>query len=269
MKVAVTGASGFIGRTLTDALRAQGHDARALKDVADLAGVEALVHLAGVADPRSPQRDLQRFNVDLAARAGRTAAAAGVRMIFMSSAKVHGEHSSTVLSEASPLVPRTPYALSKARAEEALREIPDLSLTVLRPPLVYGAAVRGTFLVLMRVLARGIPLPLAGIENRRSFVYVENLAHAVMATLNGPTGTYLVSDDGALSSTALCTMLGRELGRPARLFAAPAVLHGLIPRALTSSMVLDDRLVRLTLDWKPPYSVEEGLRRTARWYHSR
>jgi nucleoside-diphosphate-sugar epimerase len=79
----------------------------------------------------------------------------------------------------------------------------------------------------------------------------------------------LVSDDGALSSTALCRMLGRALGRPARLFAAPPVLHGLIPRALTSSMVLDDRLVRLTLDWKPPYSVEEGLRRTARWYHSR
>ena len=269
MKVAVSGASGFIGRALTDALGAHGYETHALKDVRDLAGAHALVHLAGVADPRSSKSDLQRFNVDLAERAGRAAAAAGVPMIFMSSAKVHGEYANDVITETSPLAPMTAYGLSKARAEDALQAIPGLSLTVLRPPLVYGVAVRGSFLSLMRVLAWRIPLPLAGLENRRSLIYVANLADAVLALLGKPGGIYLVSDDSALSMAELCRMLARELGRSARLFKAPAPALRLMPRAFTTSMVLDDRNIRRTVGWKPPYSVEEGLRRTAQWYRNR
>jgi nucleoside-diphosphate-sugar epimerase len=261
MKIALTGASGFIGRALTDALRVAGHEA-----VADLRGAQALVHLAAIAHRRGvAASELRRVNVGLATDAGRSAAAAGVPMIFMSSVKVHGETSDTPLRETSPIAPRDAYARSKARAEEALRTIPGLRLTVLRPPLVYGPAVKANFLALMRAIARGMPLPLAGIENRRSLIYVGNLCDAILACLGAKDKTYLISDGAPVSTPQLCRALGAALGRPARLFPVP----WLPGKALTASLEVDDAAIRSELGWKPPYSFGEGLRLTAAWYRNR
>lgn len=261
MKISVTGASGFIGRALMDVLPLAGHET-----VPDLRGAEALVHLAAIAHRRGvDERELRRVNVGLAVDAGRSAAAAGVPMLFMSSIKVHGEESDTPLRETSPITPRDAYARSKAQAEEALRAIPGLRLTVLRPPLVYGPAVKANFLALMRAIARGMPLPLAGIENRRSLIYVGNLCDATLACLGSAGKTYLVSDGAPVSTPQLCRAIGAALGRPARLFRVP----WLPGKALTASLEVDDRAIRAQLGWKPPFSFEEGLRLTAAWYRNR
>ena len=261
MKVAVTGASGFIGRTLVTTLQAAGHE-----PAADLHGADALVHLAAIAHRRGvDERELRRVNVGLAADAGRAAAAAGVPMIFMSSVKVHGETSEAPLRESSPLAPPDAYARSKVEAEESLRSIEGLQLTVLRPPLVYGPAVKANFLALLRAVALGLPLPLAGINNRRSLIYVGNLCDAVVSCLKISGKTYLVSDGSAVSTPQLCTALGKALGRPARLFRFPMIPS----RALAGSLEIDDSLIREDLGWKPPYSFEEGLRLTAAWYRNR
>jgi nucleoside-diphosphate-sugar epimerase len=261
MRIAVTGASGFIGRALLDVLPGAGHEA-----VPDLRGAQALVHLAAIAHRRGvDKRELRRVNVGLAADAGRSAAAAGVPMLFMSSVKVHGEESDAPLRETSPIAPRDAYALSKAQAEEALRAIPGLRLTVLRPPLVYGPAVKANFLALMRAVARGMPLPLAGIENRRSLVYVGNLCDAILACLGSPGKTYLVSDGAPVSTPQLCRAIGAALGRPARLFRVPWVPG----KALTGSLEVDDAAIRADLGWTAPFSFEEGLRMTAAWYRNR
>jgi nucleoside-diphosphate-sugar epimerase len=261
MKIAVTGASGFVGRTLVNALRAAGHE-----PAADLHGAQGLVHLAAIAHRRSvDERELRRVNVGLAVDAGRAAAAAGVPMIFMSSVKVHGDASDSPLTERSPLSRQDAYARSKVDAEETLRAIDGLRLTVLRPPLVYGPAVKANFLALMRAVALGLPLPLAGIDNRRSLIYVGNLCDAILACLKVSGKTYLVSDGAAVSTPQLCTALGQALGRPARLFRFPIVPG----KALTQSLEIDDALIRKDLGWKPPYSFEEGLRLTAAWYRNR
>lgn len=261
MRIAVTGASGFIGKSLVASLRAASHEV-----VPDLRGAQALVHLAAIAHRRGvDESELRRVNVDLAAETGRSAAAAGVPMVFVSTVKVHGEESAAPLRETSPIAPRDAYARSKAQAEEALRAIPGLRLTVLRPPLVYGPAVKANFLALMRAIARGLPLPLAGIENRRSLIYVGNLCDAILACLGSPGKTYLVSDGMALSTPQLCRAIGVALGRPARLFRFP-----LVPgKALTRSLEVDDAAIRGELGWKPPCSFEEGLRLTAAWYRNR
>ncbi len=262
MRIAITGASGFIGRALMDALRVGGHEA-----LPDLRGAQALVHLAAIAHRHGvAESELRRVNVGFATDAGRSAAAAGVPMIFVSSLKVHGEESNAPLRETSPIAPRDAYARSKAEAEEALRAIPGLRLTVLRPPLVYGPAVKAKFLALMRAIARGLPLPLAGIDNRRSFIYVGNLCDAIMTCLGSPGRTYLVSDGMALSTPQLCRAIGHALGRPARLVPFPAVL---LPRQLTRSLEVDDAAIRGELGWRPPFSFEEGLRLTAAWYRNR
>jgi nucleoside-diphosphate-sugar epimerase len=265
MRILVTGASGFIGSTLCPLLCAAGHEV-----VTEYAGAQAVVHLAGIAHRRADAADLQRVNVDLAVQAGRAAAAAGAQMVFLSSAKVHGEESTAPLDERSPIAPRDAYAESKARAEDGLRAIAGLRLVVLRPPLVYGPGVKANFLALARAVARGLPLPLAGIENRRSFVYAANLADAILACAADARAsgrTFLVSDGAPLSTPALCGEIAHALGRRARLFPLPRPLLELLPgaRRLTRSLEVDDALLRRELGWRPPATRAAGLAATAAW----
>jgi nucleoside-diphosphate-sugar epimerase len=252
LKVHVTGASGFVGRALCAALDAAGHERVALEEAA------AVVHLAAIAHRQASRDELQRVNVDLAVETARKAAAAGAGFVFLSSVKVHGESSATPFRDDSPIAPQDRYAESKARAEDALRAVAGLRLAVLRPPLVYGPGVKANFLSLMRAVARGMPLPLASVDNRRSLVYVGNLAAAILACLDRQ-GTFLVSDGSAVSTPQLCREIGAALGRPARLFAFPPVW---LPRKLSGSLEVDDS----TLSWRRPFTRQEGLRATARWY---
>jgi nucleoside-diphosphate-sugar epimerase len=192
----------------------------------------------------------------------------------MSSVKVHGEESDAALSESSKIAPQGAYAESKARAEDTLRGIAGLRLVVLRPPLVYGAGVRGNFLLLMRALARGLPLPLDGIANRRSLLYAGNLADAILRSLGNEAAlgrSYLVCDGAGVSTPQLCRALGAALGRPARLFAVPLPLLELLPGAkrLTRSLELDDAALCRDLGWRAPLTFEQGLRAAARWYLTR
>ena len=266
MKVGVTGASGFIGRALCVASLKAGHEVVAIDARAgEIPAVDALVHLAGIASSRAPRKELDAVNVGLAVRTARAAAAIGCSFIFVSSIKVHGDSAQSPVRETSPIVPAGAYAMSKARAEEALCAIAGLRLAVLRPPLVYGPMVKANLFFLMGAIARGIPLPLASVTNRRSFIYVGNLVAALLRSL-GAEGTFLVSDGEALSTPQICAALGDALGRAPRLFAFPP---SLLPANLRNSMEIDDTLFRRSFGWQPPFSIEDGIAETARWYRSR
>ena len=294
MIVAVTGANGFIGSHLCRRLAGAGHETRALvrtsssafagmrgveqRVIGDLAqfdgwpavlrAVDAVVHLAGYAHGRGSDDSVTAVNVKATVRAAQASTA---HFIYVSTVKVHGEASrNRPFDERSTLTPYERYAVSKAAAEDALRTLRGVRLTVVRPPLVYGPGVRANFLALVGAIAKGIPLPLAAIRNRRSLIYAENLADALVACLERAQAvgrTYLVADGEALSTPALCHAIGRALGRPAHLFPVPAAL---IPvRSLTRSLEVDDSAIRRELGWQPPFSLEEGLRATAHWYRSR
>ena len=252
-----------------------GHEVRALSlresgVPVDLAGAAAIVHLAAVVHRRGATRvSFEQVNVDLTRSVGRAAAAVGARMVFVSSVKVHGEESPRALTESSPLAPADDYSRSKAQAEAALRSIAGLQLVVLRPPLVYGPEVKANFLMLMKAIARGLPLPLALVSNRRSFVYIGNLADAILRCLDHPRAvghTYLISDGAALSTPALCRAIGAALAHRAHFFPFPP---DWLPGPLSRSLEVDDRALRTQLDWRAPFSMEEGLRATADWYRSR
>ena len=281
MRIAVTGATGFIGRALCARLGGE-HDVRAVvrEQTGDLArfrdwpsvlgGMDAIVHLAAYAHGRGDAASLHAVNVDATIAAAEAAHASGAHFIFVSSIKVHGEQSTTPLRENSPLAPSDPYARSKAQAEEALRALPGLRLTVLRPPLVYGEGVKANFLALMRAIARGLPLPLASIDNRRSVVYVGNLVDAIARCVSDARSvgrTYLVADDEAPSTPALCRAIGTALERSARLFPFPPAWLPL--KQLTSSLEADASAIRAELGLQPPFTLQEGLRATARWYRGR
>jgi nucleoside-diphosphate-sugar epimerase len=253
VRVFVTGAGGFIGQHLCAGLRACRHELSP-----SISGADALVHLANIAHARAPEAELRRVNVEGTLNRAREAAGSGVRrFVYLSS------------SLAEDIGDR--YGRSKLSAEEGLAEIRGIDVVILRPPLVYGPRVKANFLALMRAIAHGLPLPLASVRNERSLVYVGNLVDAMLRCLDAPQAcgrTFAVADGAPVSVPELCRQLGGVLGRPARLFPFPPALLNLAPtlRKLTGSLVVDDSAMRLALGWRPPFSMHEGLRQTARWY---
>ena len=308
----VTGANGFIGSALCRALVEAGHVPRAAvrrivsgskgPDAAICVGeidgntdwskalrsIECIVHLASPSDPQhgSPADSLaeyRRVNVAGSRRLAEQAAAAGVRrLVFMSTIKVNGERTAErAYTENDVPRPEDAYGISKQAAEQALRDVAQktgIEIVVLRPPLVYGPGVKGNFLRFMNLVARGVPLPLGAVDNRRSFIYTGNLAEAIVKALEAPRAagrTYLVSDGEDVSAPDLVRGLARALGVKPRLLSLPlaalrlgATLAG--KRAefarLTGSLQVDSSRIRQELGWEPRYSLTQGLTETARWY---
>lgn len=231
--------------------------------------------------------EFRRVNVAGTANLARQAAEAGVRrLVFLSSIKVNGESTEEGLpfiADDDP-VPKDPYGASKHEAEQVLYQIAadtGMEVVIIRPPLVYGPRVKANFESMMRWIARGIPLPLAAVtQNRRSLVALDNLVDLIIACLSHPAAanqTFLVSDGDDISTADLLRRMGAALGRPARLFYVPpsmlkvgAHLMGKpdIYQRLCGSLQLDIAKTRRLLNWTPPVSVDEGLRRAAEGFRA-
>ncbi len=313
MRVLVTGARGFVGRALCPALRDAGHrviaavrntdalpegcDVRLVDDIgpetdwtAALQDIEAVVHLAArvhvmresAADPLTAFR---RTSTEGTLCLARAAARAEVeRFLFLSSVKVLGEASPHgPLTDASPPNPQDPYAVSKREAETGLSDLArefGMEVVILRPPLVYGPGVRGNFLSLMRLVDRGLPLPLRAVQNRRSLLGLGNLADAIGLCLTHPAasgGAFLLRDGEDLSTPELVRRLARALERRPRLWplpepvltlAAGALGKSAEARRLLESLTVDDRPIRQELGWNPPFTVDQGLAETAAWFRA-
>jgi UDP-glucose 4-epimerase len=227
----------------------------------------------------------RRTNVVGALRVARAASLAGARrFVFVSSVKALGEiDPGRPWCETDLATPADPYGQSKLEAENALfslgREI-GLDVVVIRPPLVYGPGVRANFLQLIRAIQRRLPLPLGAVDSRRSMIFVENLASALLlcATHPGAAGRlFHVSDGHDLSVADLAKALGRELKRPARLISVPPSMLRLAGRLcgrlaqvnrLIDPLRLDITRIGTELGWHPPHSAVDGLRATVEWYRA-
>lgn len=302
--IAITGAAGFVGRSVVAAAVRRGHAVRALvrrpardwpakvtesvvEDLgqADFTGVDAVIHLAArvhvvqetQADPLSAFR---RDNVELMERTARTAAAAGVRrFVLASSVAVFGSslpHGATA-DDGSVRRPDRPYGVSKLEAEQRLAQLGrelGLSWIALRPPAVFGPGAPAHFAKLMGAARRGLPLPLGAVRNRRSFIFVDNLADALVTAAEGEAeGAFIVTDSAPVSSGALYRALGAAYGRPAwqprvpeALVAGAArlALGGLRAESLLGSMAVDGSRFAQTFDWRPAVGFEAAVRRTVR-----
>lgn len=235
--IAITGATGFIGRHLLQALgrhrlRVLVRRARAMPDgvgtvTGDLldadalgrlvAGADVVIHLAGLVKARSAE---EFFAVNEAGTRSLLAAmdsrAPGARFVHVSSLAARAPHLS-------------PYGASKRAAEEAV-EACGRPAVIVRPPGVYGPGDR-EILALLRAAARGwLPVP-GNAENRVSLIYGPDLAAllAALADADGLPGMTIEPDDGApagYSYRELAVLLARVTGRPVRPLVIPApVLH--------------------------------------------
>jgi nucleoside-diphosphate-sugar epimerase len=311
--VLITGATGFIGKILSDRLLENDVEVNgtilASETVASLSkgvrpvtisplgpdtdwtnvlqGIDTIIHLAArvhVMDDTSldPLAEFRRVNVVGTERLARDAARVGVkRMVFISSVKVNGEETEASYSTYSVPAPTDPYGISKWEAEQCVRQIEaetGLEVVIVRPTLVYGPGVKANFLKMLATIKKGIPLPLASINNRRSLIYVGNLVDALALCASHPDAagkTYLVSDGEDVSTPELIRRTASALDVQARLLPFPPTLMRLMGgitgkssavNRLLGSLTVDSSAIRRELGWKPPFTMEQGLAATADWF---
>ena len=310
MNILVTGSTGFVGSAFLSQLRSKNiHDITIIirkrrEDInydgikvivseihegIDLSNalvdIDTVVHLAArahILDEKvlSPLNTFREVNVFSTLNLAAQAASNGVkRFIFISSIGVNGNKTNrdsfTAIDKPSP---KEPYAISKYEAEVGLHQISnetDMELVIIRPPLVYGANAPGNFGRLMQIVERGIPLPLGGVHNKRSFVALPNLVDLIINCVENPAAanqTLLVSDGEDLSTAELLTRMSKALGRRSRLFYVPQILleFGLlvigkqsIAHRLCGNLQIDMSKTVELLDWLPPVSLDEGLHEAA------
>lgn len=300
MEVIVTGVSGFIGRSVARALWLSGWFVKGvsrtnceapypivigdivtdkgLGDVASsLSSNAVLVHLAALAHVSDVEAEYRYINVEGAIRLARLASDAGVkRFILISSIGVNGNTNTSPFRVGDRPNPAEPYALSKWEAEQGLWQVQQetgMEIVIIRPPLVYGRDAPGNFGSLVRWIERGIPLPLGAIHNKRTLVGIDNLVDLIIRCIDHPAAAnqvFLAGDGEDLSTTELLRGVGKAMGMPARLIPVPAGLLQLgatllgkkaMAQRLLGSLQVDISKTCELLDWKPPYTVEEGLKR--------
>jgi nucleoside-diphosphate-sugar epimerase len=251
-----------------------------------LADTDALVHAAAMASagPAVSRSQLFAINVEAAVGLARQAARAGVkRFVFLSSIKVNGEETAPgrPFTAQDPPAPEDVYGCSKLEAERALRLVAEqtgLDLVIIRPSLVYGPGVAGNFAELVRLVGRGLPLPFAAVDNKRTLLALPNLVDLIKTVLGsaraGPA-ILLAGDGEDLSTPQLLNAIGRALGRPTRLLPCPprllstaATLIGKreLARKLLGSLQLDIRPTRERLNWSPPVATSVALEQTVRGF---
>lgn len=307
LRILVTGATGFVGRHVLTSLLNDGVEVytagRTAPELSDdcasrhffvpdigpdsdwseaLTDIDVVVHLAGLAHIQHSTgqagRQFEVVNTLGTERLARDALAAGVkRFVFVSSIAVYGCNSGAELEHQGVLSPVNAYGRSKAEAEKKLLDMlvdSDCGLVIVRPPLVYGPEAPGNFGALEKLVRTGIPLPLASVDNARSFLSVWNLAEFIKLCCfhdDASGHRFLVKDDRDLSTPELISLIARSAGATARLFPFPVALLKILAKLsgkygiyekLCGSLVINDSHARNLLDWSPPVTASEGIRRT-------
>ena len=307
-KVLVTGSSGFIGKNLINFLNEKkefslvtvSRDNPKLDDDTDshfqlssigsltdwskpLKGVDLVIHLAGIAHRSATPEEYEEINLNGTIRVAKQAINAQVkRLIYISSIKVNGEetHSGEVFKADDLPDPQDSYAKSKLKVESELRRLSiesDLEVVIIRPVLVYGPGVKSNLLSLMKWIKKRLPLPLGGVDNKRSFVSITNLNSFIYICLTHPKArneTFLVSDQTSISISKLIEKLSLSLNTkkiplfvpfPKSILSALLLMVGKgdVATKLLKSLEVDIEKNSNLLGWYPVQSTEEGLKQMA------
>lgn len=269
MKIAITGATGFIGKATARLLKDHGFDTRLIirnnkknqfydqeifnidninkktiwKD--SLNNIHTVIHCAGFAHDNDNIEHSKNFYDEINFEGTLNLAQESIkhrvkRFIFLSTAKVNGEKN---LLNRPFLVddienPIGDYAISKYKAEKALLEFSkksDLEVVIIRLPLVYGENVKGNFYKLLKLIKKNIPIPFGKMKNKRSYIYIENLIQFIICVIKKvkiSSGVYFVSDDHDLSTSELISLLINFLGSSSKLYNFPIFYLKLFSKAL-------------------------------------
>ncbi len=306
LHILITGANGFIGKHLSVYLQENGHNITeacrccsnnmiqkkqqcfSIGDIDNttqwktaLTGIDQVIHLAARVHimqetDKNPLAAFRLVNTEGTLNLARQAISAGVkRFIYLSTIKVNGEETSNTpfFADDQP-VPKDPYAISKLEAEQKLLELglkSGLEVVIIRPPLVYGYAVKGNFKRLINLMNKSIPLPFSRIQNTRSLVSIQNLCSFIQTCVLHPKAVnqiFLISDGQDLSTSELLKKISYALNKKNTLFYLPKGLLKFLSQILdrnteyqrlTGSLQLDITKNQQILNWQPIESVDNGI----------
>lgn len=314
-KILITGANGFIGRALQAALEkndcqifAQVRHKNYKKggkiehvvfdmesfsecDLDQLKGIEVVIHLAARAHVMhdktdSPLDEYRKINRDATLKLARQLAGRGVqRFIYISSIKVNGESTSDGECFRAEISnpPSDPYGLSKYEAEEGLYNVAKetgMEVVVIRPPLVYGPGVKANFASIINLVRKGVPIPLGGIQNKRSMVAIDNLVDFILLCIDrekscqASNETFLISDGEDVSTSTLFQKIAKAYNVKSRLFGVPTLLMKFGARLLGKedifdrlfgSLQINNSKARDLLGWEPIVTMDEQLKKMAKY----
>lgn len=291
MKIAITGASGFVGTNLQKYLKKsldiKTMSVRYVKNQQFDLNVDGVIHLAGkahdlisVSDPKEYyeanfELTVQLFDAFLASEAK--------VFIFMSTVKAVADNVQGVLTEDAVPNPQTHYGIAKQQAEQYILSMelpPEKRVYILRPCMIHGHGNKGNLNLLYQFVSKSLPWPLGAFDNERSYLSIENLCFVIKELLLNkliPTGIYQVSDDQSLSTNELIKMIGHSLGVKSRLLKVPKNLVVSVAklgdylnlplnterlRKLTESYVVGNQKILKVIGKKLPVSTEDGLMKT-------
>lgn len=273
MKIAITGASGFIGSRLARHILDTGHQLVAIDreaiEVPDFQGASTVIHCAGLAHGAYPAVEHDRVNNRMATSLAEAAAIAGIqRFVFVSSINVVAGNSGRLLPDMS-YAPIGALGEAKAKAEQVLLARPaGMEIVIVRPTLTYGPGVRGNLGSLMALIDNPLPMPFD--ENQRSMVSVGNLASALVflaTTDRGIDRRIFHVTDGPLSTASIAYWARTGMGRAPRIagfLSKPArIMLRLLGRGRMADLVYGDLLVDgtdlLNAGWTPNSVTAEEL----------
>jgi nucleoside-diphosphate-sugar epimerase len=285
MKIIITGSSGFIGTNFikhTQDINIVEVDLLTQKilDI-DFTNIDSALHLAALVHQMkgAPEQEYFKINRDLAYDVAKKAKSQGVKhFVFMSTAKVFGESTTGKIAwdENSDCNPLDAYGRSKYEAEKLLMGLQDefFKVAVVRSPLVYGVGVKGNMYKLINLVKTLPILPLGGINNRRSMVYVGNLValleHIIKAQASG---VFIAGDQFSLSTTELIKLIAKSNNKKLYLLTMPHFLIFLASKIkpeiidrLFGSLELDTKSTNRRLGFAPPYSSDHGICEMLKWF---
>ena len=278
MKILITGASGFIGQYALQPLAKVaevGVISLRDKDVSAIQfdGIDTILHLAGKAHQMEAIDPDEYFKVNhrLTLSFAKAAKAKGVsHFIFVSTVKVYGDHTSEIFNETSTCRPTDPYGESKRLAEKELLTLAEETfvVSIIRPPLVYGPKVKGNLKRLSGLIKKLPILPFGGIQNERSMVFVGNLVALIIKIIETKErGIFIAGDQSRKSTSDLVqTMMEQmeinksNISLPRSFVLLIKMLKPQLYSRLFESYIIENQHTNKRLNFKPPFSFEEGIK---------
>ncbi|MGD9625336.1 MAG: NAD-dependent epimerase/dehydratase family protein [Arcobacter sp.] len=276
MKIFITGSNGYLGNSFLGQYENKYTFEKfsllnqKIEDI-KLDNIDAILHCAALVHQKVEHsyEKYYEINVKYPVKLAKIAKQNAVKQfVFISTIAVYGEDEKK-LDENTICNPATFYGKSKLEAEKELLKLNDDNFTVsiVRPPMIYGKNAPGNIDSLVKLVKKSSIIPLANIQNKRSFISIHNLCYIINEVIiQKKSGIFLASDDEPLSTSKLIELITKNLDKKIYLIKIPffetllKILKPSFHKRLYGSLEIDNTITKEKLNLKNPYDVEDGIK---------